>query len=747
MPEKSRYQAFHRLLLQFSIVFLIGLSASIASFVQAQRLVSRNRIDESQAKLEESLRLFCQRLDEMDRIAAQIGADARIRMFYNYSGDIPVESLWRLNDMQKYLGLYPVVNNMICDLYVLYHKNGIFLCSNIAAIRYDSYYGGPFYYIGMAYGDWLDFISSSERDRELRRERLYLGGPEVTEGFVYYRLLPVTTSSGPKMTAAFIISREEMEKFFAPYENMGFSFYDKSRNTFLISQGEIGAEGNGSESDGRDTLITVGNDRFALSVVMKRETMSESLSGVRRVYFFIMGFAFIPGVIAVFLLSYRRSKPIRHIINQLTSGLELNPEEVTVNLEFIESNLNSLFMEKTHLERDLAKQLPLMRAGFLEKLIRGGFEDEEEIAERADSLGLNFDGTKHFVLIIGLSNGTDRNATYFDRLHVMGMIIDRLSGDMPDLAHHMHFAEQGKNVMICHSFLAQEELIREMTMSLEDLLERINTQLPKPLHICVGGFQGSFRGIADSYGEADRLHRYWQPFSGESLVWFASVPRGIPNGYSPGWEEKIRSQVRLHKEREYRKMIGEMISKERSTDATLESRENLIRRVNGLLAAIYESLPLDEGSQRNRLEVMLGNMGDYEGVEHWESLVVDFLDICSYIRLNTKKSRNFALRDRIINDLEKNYPDPNICLGVYAQKFDITEQYLSQFIKEQTGLGFSAYLEKIRMDNIVKELDDTSDSIAAISQRNGYANKNTFYKAFKRKFGLPPRDYRNREKE
>jgi two-component system response regulator YesN len=75
-----------------------------------------------------------------------------------------------------------------------------------------------------------------------------------------------------------------------------------------------------------------------------------------------------------------------------------------------------------------------------------------------------------------------------------------------------------------------------------------------------------------------------------------------------------------------------------------------------------------------------------------------------------------------------------------ALHFNLAEKYFSRFFKEQVGENFSCYLEKIRMRQAKVLLACKKKTIQEIAEQVGYQNTNTFYKAFKRIYGVSPRD-------
>ena len=68
--------------------------------------------------------------------------------------------------------------------------------------------------------------------------------------------------------------------------------------------------------------------------------------------------------------------------------------------------------------------------------------------------------------------------------------------------------------------------------------------------------------------------------------------------------------------------------------------------------------------------------------------------------------------------------------------------YLSRKFREATGIGVHDYLVFIRLRNDAFELTSTDDSVTDIALRSGFSDSNYFKDAFKKKYGITPREYR-----
>jgi YesN/AraC family two-component response regulator len=88
-----------------------------------------------------------------------------------------------------------------------------------------------------------------------------------------------------------------------------------------------------------------------------------------------------------------------------------------------------------------------------------------------------------------------------------------------------------------------------------------------------------------------------------------------------------------------------------------------------------------------------------------------------------------------------NYGDTNLNLA--ARHVNLSPSYLSTIFREVTGSTFSDYLLSLRMENAAKMIMDIDQKTYEVSEKVGYASSKNFTRAFKKYFGMSPREYRN----
>lgn len=84
-----------------------------------------------------------------------------------------------------------------------------------------------------------------------------------------------------------------------------------------------------------------------------------------------------------------------------------------------------------------------------------------------------------------------------------------------------------------------------------------------------------------------------------------------------------------------------------------------------------------------------------------------------------------------------------LTLTTVANQIYVNSTYLSRVIKEETGMGFTDLLTKLRIEAAKKKLKDPTYKINEIAKQVGYVNPRYFTHAFKKYTGCTPYNYRS----
>ena len=127
--------------------------------------------------------------------------------------------------------------------------------------------------------------------------------------------------------------------------------------------------------------------------------------------------------------------------------------------------------------------------------------------------------------------------------------------------------------------------------------------------------------------------------------------------------------------------------------------------------------------------------------EHKEQLKTAAAAFCAGVNAQ-KKSRNEDRKQRILDYIQDHYTDSELYAASIAEYAGISEKYLYNFVKEQTGMSVGNYLMDLRMKRAAELLSANNIPVKDVCRMVGFNSENSFYKAFKRMYGVTPSQYR-----
>ncbi len=113
---------------------------------------------------------------------------------------------------------------------------------------------------------------------------------------------------------------------------------------------------------------------------------------------------------------------------------------------------------------------------------------------------------------------------------------------------------------------------------------------------------------------------------------------------------------------------------------------------------------------------------------------------CLAARENMRRRNDDAqeLNRQIIEHIQLNFRDPELCLTSIASVFGMTESYLSVLIKHTLNQNYSTYLNDLRIRYASGLLAEGRYTVEQIAEMSGYTNAASFRRAYKRTTGYAP---------
>lgn len=123
---------------------------------------------------------------------------------------------------------------------------------------------------------------------------------------------------------------------------------------------------------------------------------------------------------------------------------------------------------------------------------------------------------------------------------------------------------------------------------------------------------------------------------------------------------------------------------------------------------------------------------------HPEYLAAKIWELFSVIKGKTETEIDYV--ETALGYMHTEYIN-GITVGEIAKKLNLNRTYFSVIFKKKTGVSPSEYLLNFRMKQAMELLTNRRESISVTALSVGYPDIYTFSKAFKRNYGVSPREF------
>jgi two-component system response regulator YesN len=172
----------------------------------------------------------------------------------------------------------------------------------------------------------------------------------------------------------------------------------------------------------------------------------------------------------------------------------------------------------------------------------------------------------------------------------------------------------------------------------------------------------------------------------------------------------------------------------------IESSVQLCLELLHLLHKEFKQAGLEEDAQKDDpLYVRILHFEELKEAYLWfEVWIKDCMDNLSRLARETYREDVFVL----IQHMRMHYSE-ELSLKQAAEIVNMNSSYLSFLFKKETGMSFTEYLNRIRIEKAEMFLSSTDLPSYLIAEKVGYENINYFGRVFKKMKGISPQQYRS----
>ena len=160
---------------------------------------------------------------------------------------------------------------------------------------------------------------------------------------------------------------------------------------------------------------------------------------------------------------------------------------------------------------------------------------------------------------------------------------------------------------------------------------------------------------------------------------------------------------------------------------------SLKRSVYGMLRSILTYIRMEHS-----LLLLEQHIPDYRADKSLcEQLAGTVETFCDLIRDDSREEMNTFTRE-LFQYIDSHYTDADLCITSLETQFKCSESTIRKAFKSVTDVTISRYIEQKRMNLANELLAQKQKTITEIALECGFANLNSFYKAYRRVFGHAP---------
>lgn len=135
----------------------------------------------------------------------------------------------------------------------------------------------------------------------------------------------------------------------------------------------------------------------------------------------------------------------------------------------------------------------------------------------------------------------------------------------------------------------------------------------------------------------------------------------------------------------------------------------------------------------------LSEINDIEELAYW---TLRLLDRFGENVFNLQQNKNANIIKKSLNYINNNYM-LNIALDSVANYVHLNTSYFSTLFKKEIGMGFTDYLNRVRIEQSKKLLKNRDNSILDVALAVGFEDQSYYSKVFKKLTGITPKKYKN----
>ncbi|SFI87455.1 Helix-turn-helix domain-containing protein [Paenibacillus sp. UNC496MF] len=476
------------------------------------------------------------------------------------------------------------------------------------------------------------------------------------------------------------------------------------------------------------------------------------ISQMRETFAIVIAVFLVLGIAGSFALAHKLYRPIEALLSRVNrhGGVVPDaPEPIRDELAYVGSAYGRMAEKLSVVTDEQDKQQEIVRHSYLRSMLTGsGSFSRHQFESCIAKYGLRVDPAGPYLVVVAkiddytalLSRTTEaeRKLYAFATSNIAGEIVApfAISCETVDV--------RGDHLVLLLSGGALGSELPELPEQLRRLQDIMLAYYKLSLSLSFSMISRSHEAIAERYADAQHYAMYKILFGRQSLITPDLVRSNVAHAesaVSSETEKKLTEAIRTNDLAAMEASAAQLLATLRDCHYdhivhgvlhVVDVIKTTIREINQNRIA---SLPID-------LSTLSRQVLDQETLADISELVCATLRELHEKRRGAEQDTNGALIEAIKDIIETRYADMNLSLQGISATLKMTSAYVGRIFKQSELVSVGEYLNEVRLTRAREYLETKSFSIKEIMELVGYVNESTFFKLFKKKYGVTPKEYR-----
>lgn len=459
----------------------------------------------------------------------------------------------------------------------------------------------------------------------------------------------------------------------------------------------------------------------------------------------IVAVIFIAGVLISVWLAAHFGKPLDNISSNLHALLLHEQGAATrgiKELRFLDRTVSVLLKEQRTTAAYLSAQTGIVKRLFYEKLLNGYFLDDEQVLSMLSQIG-EIAYQSPIALMVLRIYSSDEEISLAGSGFVKGALDGIAGGVLPG-----QFTSLDISLDTCVLLTGVAECGQDVRGAAEQIAQQLSEALVKsPALSCALAVSPPINRYVDiGFCYSRCLEALRQPAYGERCACVDVSAAAFPNAraISMDDESRLANFLMSGSQKNALDMLSGIFAERFGSKRQMGSADRLfVSQFYFMLVRLQSRmndpafLPLFDaiGELPERIAKLHAPGEVYDLLS---SLISEWCELVQHSRVpKTQK-----LMQDIKAYIDENYFDEALSLQWLAERFALSDAYLSRAFKEHMGMNIMSYVEQVRINHALPMLKD-GGTFDAIARAVGFENTYRFRNAFKRVTGVLPSQYRS----